>query len=75
LKTYQHRHEVSDDYIDPLHMVTVIIQWRDWLLPYFLLKLHSWLFTFREYLGRQLEKEQTQSTKQPTGAGNLAAKA
>ncbi|XP_021932780.1 V-type proton ATPase subunit H isoform X3 [Zootermopsis nevadensis] len=34
------------------------------------LMVHNW-----EYLGRQLEKEQTQSTKQPTGAGNLAAKA
>lgn len=34
------------------------------------LMVHNW-----EYLGRQLEKEQTQSTKQPAGAGNLAAKA
>lgn len=34
------------------------------------LMVHNW-----EYLGRQLEKEQTQSTKQPAGATNLAAKA
>jgi len=34
------------------------------------LMVHNW-----EYLGRQLEKEQTQSTKQPAGPGNLAAKA
>lgn len=34
------------------------------------LMVHNW-----EYLGRQLEKEQTQSTKQSTGAGSLAAKA
>ncbi|XP_069705696.1 V-type proton ATPase subunit H isoform X1 [Periplaneta americana] len=34
------------------------------------LMVHNW-----EYLGRQLEKEQTQTTKQPAGSGNLAAKA
>jgi V-type H+-transporting ATPase subunit H len=34
------------------------------------LMVHNW-----EYLGRQLEKEQTQSTKPPAGPGNLAAKA
>jgi hypothetical protein len=53
----------------------MFLQKWDWFLPYFLLKLHRWLFIFREYLGRQLEKEHTQGTKPPAGAGNLAAKA